>query len=52
MKIKDIISIDWKIMTTNLLQQNLEDRISILRYMALIKEIPQSWKEKNNKNGY
>ena len=46
MKIKDVISIDWKIMTKNSLEQIVDDRISILSYMAIIKEIPKSLKDK------
>ena len=49
MKLKDIIDNNWKLITKHSLEQKLQNRISILRYMSIIKAIPISWKEKIKK---
>ena len=49
MKIKDIIDNNWKIITKNSLEDKFDNKISILRYMSLIKAIPKNWRDKITK---
>ena len=49
MKFKDIINSNWKLITKHSFEQKLENRISILRYISIIKAIPISWKDKIKK---
>ena len=49
MKFKDLIDNNWKLITKLSLEQYLENKISILRYISIIKAIPNSWKDKIKK---
>ena len=49
-KFKDLININWKLITKHSLEKYLENKISILRYISIIKAIPNSWKDKIKKN--
>ena len=49
MKIKDIIENQCKIISKFSLEEKLGNRISILRYMSIIKAIPTNWKDKIKK---
>ena len=46
MRIKDIIENNWKIGKTTFIEEDLNEKISILKYLSLIKAIPKEWKDK------
>ena len=46
MRIKDIIENNWKIWKITFIEQELNEKILILKYLSLIKAIPKEWKDK------
>ena len=52
MKLYDLIKHNWKIVTTHSLEQTLDEKISILKYMSLVRAIPQKWKDKIKKDNH
>ena len=49
MRIKDIIENKWNIGKKTYVEQKLDEKISILKYLSLIKAIPKEWKNRISK---